>query len=96
LSAISAGTPSSPSPTSATKGTHLFRSINANSAYINPVTNALVRNYSSAYGTSTINFRESNGDSLYDAMNLELRHSFYKHGRRREPAGYLEKILRQR
>jgi hypothetical protein len=61
------------------KGTHLFRSINANSAYINPVTNVLVRNYSSAYGTSTINFRESNGDSIYDAMNLELRHRFYKH-----------------
>ncbi len=60
------------------KGTHLFRSINANSAYLNPVTNTLVRNYSAAYGTSAINFRTSNGDSTYQAMNLEIRHRFYR------------------
>jgi len=61
------------------KGTHLFRSINANSAYIDPNTHAIVRGYSASYGTSTINFRQSNGDSIYNAMNLELRHRFYKH-----------------
>jgi hypothetical protein len=61
------------------KGTHLFRSINANSAYLNPVTNVVVRGYSAAYGTSTINFRQSNGDSIYNALNLEVRHRFYKH-----------------
>jgi hypothetical protein len=61
------------------KGTHLFRSINANSAYINPVTNAIVRNYSSVYGTNAINFRQSDGESIYNAMNLEIRHRFYQH-----------------
>jgi len=61
------------------KGTHLFRSINANSAYLNPVTNQVVRNYSAAYGTSAINFRQSNGDSTYNALNVEVRHRFYKH-----------------
>jgi hypothetical protein len=55
------------------KGTHLFRSINANSAFIVPVTHAIVRRFTSTYGTSTINFRETNGDSIYNAMNLEVR-----------------------
>uniref|UniRef100_Q029P2 Uncharacterized protein n=1 Tax=Solibacter usitatus (strain Ellin6076) TaxID=234267 RepID=Q029P2_SOLUE len=61
------------------KGTHLFRSINANSAYLDPVTNTVVRGYSAVYGTSAINFRHSDGDSTYNAMNLEVRHRFYKH-----------------
>ena len=61
------------------KGTHLFRSINANSAYLDPATKTVVRGYSAVYGTSTINFRQSNGDSIYNSMNLELRHRFYKH-----------------
>ena len=61
------------------KGTHLFRSINANSAYLDPNTHAVVRSYSSVYGTNAINFRQSNGDSIYNALNLELRHRFYKH-----------------
>ena len=56
------------------KGTHLFRSINANSPYLDPATNAVVRRFNSTYGTSTINFRETNGDSEYNAMNLEFRH----------------------
>ena len=61
------------------KGTRLFRSINANSAYIDPNTHALVRSYSAAFGTSAINFRESNGNSIYHAMNTEIRHRFYQH-----------------
>jgi hypothetical protein len=61
------------------KGTHLFRSINANSAYIDPNTKAIVRKYSAAYGTSTINFRQTNGDSTYHAMNLEMRRRLYQH-----------------
>ncbi len=61
------------------KGTHLFRSLNANGAYIDPVTHAIVRGYSASYGTSTINFRMSNGDSIYNAMNMEIRHRFYRH-----------------
>jgi hypothetical protein len=61
------------------KGTHLFRSVNANGAYIDPVTKATVRGYSAAYGTSTINFRQTNGDSNYNGMNLELRRRAYRH-----------------
>jgi hypothetical protein len=61
------------------KGTHLFRSINANSAYIDPNTKQIVRSYSGTYGTSTINFRQSNGNSIYNAMNVEVLHRFYKH-----------------
>ncbi|HJZ97959.1 MAG TPA: carboxypeptidase regulatory-like domain-containing protein [Candidatus Solibacter sp.] len=61
------------------KGTHLFRSINANSPYLDPVTKAVVRKYSGVYGTSTINFRMSNGDSTYHAMNLEVRRRLYQH-----------------
>jgi hypothetical protein len=61
------------------KGTHLFRSINANSAYLDPNTKAVVRKYSGVYGTSTINFRQSNGNSTYHAMNLELRRRLYQH-----------------
>jgi hypothetical protein len=56
------------------KGTHLFRSINANAAYLDPTTKAVVRRFNSTYGTSTINFRETNGDSIYNGMNLELQH----------------------
>jgi hypothetical protein len=56
------------------KGTHLFRSINANGAYLDPTTHAVVRKYSGTYGTSSINFRQTNGNSIYNAMNLELRH----------------------
>jgi hypothetical protein len=56
------------------KGTHLFRSINANAAYLDPVTKQVVRRFNSTYGTSTINFRETNGNSIYNAMNAEVRH----------------------
>ena len=55
------------------KGTHLFRSINANSAYIDPVTKTIVRRFASTYGASTINFRQTNGNSFYGSMNSEIR-----------------------
>ncbi len=61
------------------KGTHLFRSINANSSYLDPVTHQVVRGYSSVYGTSTINFRLSNGNSIYNAMVMEVQRRFQKH-----------------
>jgi hypothetical protein len=60
------------------KGTHLFRSINANSAYLDPNSKLIVRGYSTTYGTSTINFRQSNGNSIYNSMNVELRRRFSK------------------
>ncbi len=55
------------------KGTHLFRSINANSAYIDPTTKAIVRRFATTYGTSTINFRQTDGNSSYRSMNAEIR-----------------------
>ena len=56
------------------KGTHLFRSINANAAYLDPVTKQIVRRYTATYGTSAINFRQTNGNSTYNSMNTEFRH----------------------
>jgi hypothetical protein len=55
------------------KGTHLFRSINANSAYLDRTTGTVQRRYASTYGTSTINVRQSNGNSVYNAMSAEVR-----------------------
>src|SRR5206468_4345455 len=55
------------------KGTHLFRSINANSPYLDPNTRTVVRRFTSIYGTSAINFRKTDGNSIYNAMNLEVR-----------------------
>lgn len=54
------------------KGTHLFRSINANASYLDR--NGVVqRRFSTTYGTSAINVRQSNGNSIYNAMALEVR-----------------------
>lgn len=54
------------------KGTHLFRSINANASYLG--SDGLVRRrFSGTYGASTINVRQSNGNSTYHAMAIEVR-----------------------
>jgi hypothetical protein len=55
------------------KGTHLFRSINANASYLDPATGQVRRRYADAYGTSAINVRRSDGNSTYHAMQLERR-----------------------
>lgn len=55
------------------KGTHLFRSINANGPYLDKTTNTVKRRYQSTFGTSAINVRLSNGNSIYNAMQLEVR-----------------------
>lgn len=55
------------------KGTHLFRSINANGPYLDKATNTVRRRYQSTFGTSSINMRLSNGNSIYNAMQLEVR-----------------------
>jgi len=55
------------------KGTHLFRSINANGPRIDPASGKIVNPYSATFGTSAINVRQSNGDSIYNAMLLEIR-----------------------
>lgn len=55
------------------KGTHLFRSINANGPYLDKATGTVKRRYSSTFGTSAINMRLSNGNSIYNAMQLEVR-----------------------
>lgn len=55
------------------KGTHLFRSINANASYLDRATGQVVRRYRDTFGTTTINFRQTNGNSIYNAMQMEVR-----------------------
>lgn len=55
------------------KGTHLFRSTNANGPFLNPATGQVQRRYSAAYGTSAIAVRRSDGNSIYHAMQVEAR-----------------------
>ena len=43
------------------KGTHLYRSINANAAYLD-ANGEVARRYRDSFGTSTINFRQTNGN----------------------------------
>lgn len=55
------------------KGTHLYRSFNVNQPYIDPVTKATIRPFSAAYGTAAINWRQTDANSIYHAMQLEVR-----------------------
>ncbi len=55
------------------KGTHLFRSINANASYLDKTTGTVQRRYRDTFGTSTINVRLTNGNSIYHAMQTEIR-----------------------
>jgi hypothetical protein len=55
------------------KGTHLFRSINANGSYLDKTTGTVQRKYRDTFGTSTINVRLTNGNSIYHAMQAEVR-----------------------
>lgn len=55
------------------KGTHLFRSVNANASYLDRTTGRVVRRYSSTFGTSSILVRQTNGNSIYHAMQSEVR-----------------------
>jgi hypothetical protein len=54
------------------RGTHLFRSANANGPYLD-ATGQVKRNFSANFGNSTINMRRSEGVSLYHAMLTEVR-----------------------
>ena len=55
------------------KGTHLYRSTNANASYLDKTTGQVRRRYTDTFGTSTINFRMTNGNSIYHAMQTEFR-----------------------
>jgi len=55
------------------KGTHLFRSVNANGPYLDPVNRVVRRRFSDTFGTSTINVRMTNGNSIYNALQAEVR-----------------------
>ena len=55
------------------RGVHLFRSINANATRLDSATGQIVRRFQGTYGTSTINFRQMDGNSIYNAMLLEVR-----------------------
>lgn len=55
------------------KGTHLFRSFNANQAEVNSATGTVTQPYSAKFGTTSIPIRRSDGNSIYNAMILEFR-----------------------
>ncbi len=55
------------------KGTHLFRAVNANGVYIDPVTGAQVRDFQSTFGTVAISERTTDATSIYNAMQTVLR-----------------------
>jgi hypothetical protein len=55
------------------KGTHLFRSINANGPYLDRATGTVKRRFSDTFGTSAVSLRLSNGNSIYNAMQMEVR-----------------------
>jgi hypothetical protein len=55
------------------KGTHLHRSFNANSTYLDPVTQKVVRRYQNTYGTTAIDVRRTDATSIYNAMQTEFR-----------------------
>jgi hypothetical protein len=55
------------------KGTHLFRTTDANGPRILPGASAVTRPFASTFGTSAIAYRVANGNSIYNAMLLEVR-----------------------
>jgi hypothetical protein len=54
------------------KGTHLFRTIDANGPRLNAA-GQVVRPFSSTFGNSAIAYRVTNGNSIYHSMLLEVR-----------------------
>jgi hypothetical protein len=55
------------------KGTHLFRSFDANQPQVNPTTGAVTQPLSANFGTSSALMRDSDGNSTYNAMVMEFR-----------------------
>lgn len=55
------------------KGTHLFRSTNANGSFLDPATGTVLRKYAGTFGTSSISVRLTNANSIYHAMQAEVR-----------------------
>jgi len=55
------------------KGTHLFRTINANGPYLDVATGVIRRRFSDTFGTSSTSVRLTNGNSIYNAMQAEFR-----------------------
>lgn len=55
------------------KGTHLFRSFNANQPRVDSNTGAVIQPLSANFGTTSALVRHSDGNSTYNAMTLEYR-----------------------
>lgn len=55
------------------KGTHLFRSFNANQPQVDPLTGVVSEPLSAHFGTTSTLVRHSDGNSTYNAMTLEYR-----------------------
>ena len=61
------------------KGTHLYRTVNLNEEIINPANGQIVRKYQSTFGSSAVNYEQTDGDSVYNALQVEMRRRF-SHG----------------
>jgi hypothetical protein len=55
------------------KGTHLFRSINVNGPRLDPTSRRVIYPYQNTFGTSAINFRQTDGNSIYNALLVEVK-----------------------
>lgn len=56
------------------KGTHLFRTFNVNQRIVDSTTGQVVQKYSATpFGTSNLPMRRSDGNSIYNAMVVEVR-----------------------
>jgi hypothetical protein len=55
------------------KGTHLFRSFDANQPFVNPNTGVVTEPLSANFGTTSALVRHSDGNSTYNAMTIEFR-----------------------
>jgi hypothetical protein len=58
------------------KGTHLFRDVNLNAQIVNPANGQIVRKYQATFGGSAVNYEQADGDSIYDALQVEVRRRF--------------------
>jgi hypothetical protein len=55
------------------RGVRLFRSVNVNAPYYDEASATIKRRFSASFGTSAVALRTSDGNSLYHALQAELR-----------------------
>jgi hypothetical protein len=58
------------------KGTHLIRNINLNMQRVDPVTKTVVRRYQAAFGSAAVNYKQADGNSIYNSLQTQFRRRF--------------------